>query len=108
MASYTAVVTVGPQFPVVYYGFPSREVHDLWFGMVDRARNLATDTVAQRVWPRARTDETVSVYYVVLRSTRRIEMDGRRPPSSRCTWWLTHRVYKVAADKVAKYSTRHI
>ena len=57
--------------------------------------------VAQRVWPRARTDETVSVYYVVLRSTRRIEMDGRRLPSSRCTWWLTHRVYKVAADKVA-------
>ena len=58
MASYTAVVTVGPQFPVVYYGFPSREVHDLWFGMVDRARNLVTDT--EPLWNWTSDDQMVA------------------------------------------------
>ena len=39
MTPCTAIVTVGPLFPVVIYRFTSREVYVEWVGMVDRTRN---------------------------------------------------------------------
>jgi len=49
MAPYTALCTVGPNYPIVYYRFPSREVHDQWVDMVDRTRSHMTERASHEI-----------------------------------------------------------
>ena len=42
MPPYTAIVTVGRGCPVTSYQFPSKDLHDEWFGMVERARHFGS------------------------------------------------------------------
>ena len=50
-------MTVGPGYPVVSYQFPSRDLHDEWFGMVQRARNFCSEK--NSLWDEVSEDEMV-------------------------------------------------
>ena len=50
-------MTVGPGYPVTSYQFPSRDLHDEWFGMVERARNFCSEKYS--LWDEVTEDEMV-------------------------------------------------
>lgn len=57
MPPYTVNMTVGPSYPVTVYRFPSRELHDEWFALVDRARIYCSNN--DSLWDEVTEDETV-------------------------------------------------
>ena len=58
MPPYTAIVTVGRGYPVTSYQFPSKDLHDEWFGMVERARHFGSGK--HSLWDEVTEDEMVA------------------------------------------------
>ena len=81
MPPHTASVTVGPGYPVASYQFPSRDLHDEWFGMVQRARNFCSEK--NSLWDEVSEDEMVVFFAEWFGIVERIVRDfGMFPPVS--------------------------
>jgi len=58
MPPYTTVVTVGGAHPVTSCRFQSKDLHDEWFGMVERARHFGSGKCSP--WDEVTEDEMVA------------------------------------------------
>lgn len=115
MPPYTANMTVGPGYPVVSYQFPSMDLHDEWFGMVQRARNFCSEK--NSLWDEVSEDEMVVFFAEWFGIVERIVRDfGIKllPPDLYCAAHNTNRTLESmrrprmdAFDAVTSVPPRH-